>query len=133
MQDTSFQTKEMIAFRDTFIQDNISKIKELNRENFAIKQHLKFVDLYADKDSFGTLVPLDLKQLEEEIAPLVLPYDDEINAIRFDALMYAIEPGYVAGQKYTRGIRELIGKGLMFLQIIADIQALLFIIRYLMH
>lgn len=110
MQDISFQTEEMTAFRDTLIQDNIVKIKEFNRENFAVKQHLKFVDLYADKDSFGTLVPLDLKQLEEEIAPLVLPYDDEINAIRFDALMYAIELGYVAGQKYTRGIRELIGK-----------------------
>jgi len=110
LQDLAYQTDELIAFRNEFIDDIISKVKELNKENFAVKQHLKYVELYADRSSYETLVPMDLQQLETEVAPLILPYEDEICAVRFDALMYAIELGYITGNKYTRGIGDLMGK-----------------------
>ena len=110
LQDLAYQTEELIAFRDTLIEDITFKIKQLNRENFSVKQHLKFIDLYSDKKSFEALTPVDLQQLSEEIAPLILPYEDEISAIRFDALMYAIELGHIAGNKYSKGIKDLVGK-----------------------
>lgn len=110
MQDIRYQTEELSAFRETLISDTITKIKELNRENFSVKQRLKYVDMYSDAESYSALTPLDLQQLTEEIAPIVLPYEDEINAVRFDALMYAIELGYIADKKYTRGLKELVGK-----------------------
>jgi type I restriction enzyme R subunit len=110
LQDLAFQTEELIAFRNTMIEDITFKIKQLNRDNFAVKQHLKFIDLYSDKKSFEVLTPVDLQQLAEEVAPLILPYEDEISAVRFDALMYAIELGEIAGNKYTRGIKDLMGK-----------------------
>ena len=110
LQDLAYQTDELIAFRDTLIEDITFKIKQLNRENFSVKQHLKFIDLYSDKKSFEAMTPVDLQQLSEEIAPLILPYEDEISAIRFDALMYAIELGHIAGNKYSKGIKDLVGK-----------------------
>jgi type I restriction enzyme R subunit len=110
LQDLMYQTEELTAFRNSLIEDITFKIKELNRENFSVKQHLKFIDLYSDKKSFEVLTPLDLQQLSEEIAPLILPYEDEISAVRFDALMYAIELGYIAGNTYTKGIKDLMGK-----------------------
>ena len=110
LQDLVYQTDELIAFRNSLIEDITFKIKELNRENFSVKQHLKFIDLYADKKSFEVLTPLDLQQLSEEIAPLILPYGDEISAVRFDALMYGIELGYIAGNTYSKGIKDLMGK-----------------------
>ena len=110
LQDLAYQTDELIAFRDTLIEDITFKIKQLNRENFSVKQHLKFIDLYSDKKSFEALTPVDLQQLSEEIAPLILPYEDEISAVRFDALMYAIELGHIAGNKYSKGIKDLVGK-----------------------
>ena len=110
LQDLIYQTDELIAFRNSLIDDITFKIKELNRENFSVKQHLKFIDLYSDKKSFEVLTPLDLQQLSEEIAPLILPYGDEISAVRFDALMYGIELGYIAGNTYSKGIKDLMGK-----------------------
>ncbi len=110
LQDLAYQTEELTAFRNGLIADVVSKVQELNRGNFSVKQHLKFVDLYSDPKSFEVLMPLDLQQLTEEIAPLILPYADEISAVRFDALMFAIELGYVAGNPYTRGVNELKGK-----------------------
>jgi type I restriction enzyme R subunit len=110
LQDLAYQTEELIAFRNELIEDITIKVKQLNRENFAVKQHLKFIDLYSDKKSFEVLTPVDLQQLSEEIAPLILPYEDEISAVRFDALMYAIELGHIAGNKYSKGIKDLFGK-----------------------
>ncbi len=110
LQDLVYQTDELIAFRNSLIEDITFKIKELNRENFSVKQHLKFIDLYSDKKSFEVLTPLDLQQLSEEIAPMILPYGDEISAVRFDALMYGIELGYIAGNTYSKGIKDLMGK-----------------------
>ncbi len=110
LQGLEYQTEELKAFRDGLIADVTQKVKELNRENFSVKQHLKFVDLYSDAKRFEVLSPLDTQQLSEEVAPLILPYVDEIGAVRFDALLYAIELAHVAGNKYTRGIRDLMNK-----------------------
>ena len=110
LQDLIYQTDELTAFRNSLIDDVTFKIKELNRENFSVKQHLKFIDLYSDKKSFQVLTPLDLQQLSEEIAPLILPYGDEISAVRFDALMYGIELGFIAGSTYSKGIKDLMAK-----------------------
>lgn len=110
LQDLAYPTEELAAFRKVLIADIISKIKELNRDNFSVRQHIKFVDLYSNEKVFDILTPFDLQQLKEEIAPIVLPYEDEICAVRFDALMYAIELGCLAGNTYSKGIKDLMGK-----------------------
>ncbi len=110
LQDLMYQTEELTVFRTSLIDELVEKVHQLNRDNFAVKQHLKFVDLYSDKKNYEALTPLDIAQLQDEIAPLVLPYEDEISAVRFDALMYAIELGYVANNPYHRGIKDLMGK-----------------------
>ena len=110
LQDLDHQTEELTAFRNSLIDDLTFKIKELNRENFSVRQHLKFIDLYAEKKAWKALTPLDLQQISEEIAPLVLPSEDDISAVRFDALLYGIELGYIAGNKYTKGIQDLMAK-----------------------
>ena len=110
LQDLVYQTEDLTAFRTSLIDELVEKVNQLNRDNFAVKQHLKFIDLYSDKKNYEALTPLDISQLQDEIAPLVLPYEDEINAVRFDALMYAIELGYIAGNTYQKGIKDLMGK-----------------------
>ena len=49
LQDIAFQTEELISFRKSLVDDMVRKVKELNRDNFAVKQHLKYVDLYSDQ------------------------------------------------------------------------------------
>lgn len=110
LQDLDYQTEELTTFRNSLIDDLTFKIKELNRENFSVRQHLKFIDLYADKKAWEALTPLDLQQLSEEVAPLVLPSEEDTSAVRFDALLYGIELGYIAGNKYTKGIKDLMAK-----------------------
>lgn len=42
LQDIAYQTKELIPFRKTLVEDMVRKVQELNRDHFAVKQHLKY-------------------------------------------------------------------------------------------
>ena len=89
---------------------NRDNFQELNRDNFAVKQHLKYVELYADKNSYNALTYADTLIAREELAPLIEPEPDDPKALRFDALLYGIELAYLAGKPYTRGRSELLKK-----------------------
>ena len=87
-----------------------SKVKELNRENFAVRQHLKYVDTYANEKNYTALTYEDTLVVREELSPLIEPENDNATALRFDALMYGIELAYLIGKKYSRGMHDLISK-----------------------
>lgn len=40
LQDLAYQTPDLIAFRQTLVDDMVRKVRELNKENFAVRQHL---------------------------------------------------------------------------------------------
>ena len=86
------------------------KVKELNRENFAVRQHLRYVDQYAVADNYQALTYEDTLMVREELAPLIEPENDDAKALRFDALMYGIELAYLAGKKYSRARHDLLKK-----------------------
>ncbi len=110
LQAVDFQTPELIEFRKSLVNDLVSKVKELNRENFAVKQHLKFVDLYSSVQGFDSLTYENTLQIREELAPLILPDEDDASAVRFDALMYGIELAYLIGKTYTKARSDLLKK-----------------------
>ncbi len=82
-------------------------MRELNRENFAVKQHLKYVDLYADVKGYQSISYEDTQDVKEELAPLILPDGDDAGAVRFDALMYGLELAYLSDKPYTRAKNDL--------------------------
>lgn len=110
LQDLAYQTDELIAFRKSLVDDMVSKVKELNKENFAVRQHLKYVELYANPDNYQALTYEDTLIIGEELAPLIIPDEDDAKAVRFDALMYGIELAYLAGKKYGRYRSDLLKK-----------------------
>ena len=110
LQDIAYQTERLIAYRKLLVGDMAGKVNELNRENFAVRQHIKYVDQYANEANYNCLTYEDTLMVREELAPLILPDEDEASAVRFDALMYGLELAYLAGKKYTRGRNDLIKK-----------------------
>ena len=110
LQDLQYQTERLIAYRNGLVEHMSSKVQELNRENFAVRQHLKYVDLYADPNNYKALTYQDTLMVREELAPLIEPDNDDAKALRFDALIYGIELAYLAGKKYTRGRHDLLKK-----------------------
>lgn len=110
LQDMEYQTERLIAYRNALIQHMSEKVQELNRENFAVRQHLKYVDLYSDQSNYQALSYEDTLLVREELAPLILPDGDDASAVRFDALMYGIELAYLIGKKYGKARSDLFKK-----------------------
>ena len=107
LQDMDYQTEELIAFRKRLVEEMVGKVAELPRDNFAIRQHLKYVEMYSLEEGYKALTFEDTVLIREELAPLILPEDDEISAVRFDALMYGIELACLAGKSYKRFVTDL--------------------------
>ena len=110
LQDLDYQTPELAEFRKTLVEDMVRKVRELERENFAVRQHLKYVELYSDPGNYVALSYENTLQIREELAPLILPDDDDAKAVRFDALMYGIELAYLMGKKYAKARSDLYKK-----------------------
>ena len=110
LQDMAYQTKELIAFRKSLVEELLEKVQELDRENFAVRQHLKYVELYSDPESYKALTYENTLEMTDELAPLILPDQDDAKALRFDALMYGIELAYLAGKKYAKARHDLLKK-----------------------
>ena len=135
LQDIAYQTGDLIAFRRNLVSEMVAKVRELNKENFAVKQHLKYVELYANEENYVSLTYEDTLTIKEELAPLIIPDDDEASAVRFDALMYGIELAYLAGKGYARHRSDLFKKvsGIASVANIPEISAKSELINKILH
>ena len=125
LQDIEYQIDKLIEYRKNLVRQMSEKVRELQRDNFAVRQHLKYVDLYSEESNYNALTYEDTLIVRTEIAPLIAPDGDEVNAVRFDALMYGIELAYLIGKKYTRARTDLRKKveGIANVANIPEIQA----------
>lgn len=110
LQDIDYQVDRLIAYRNLLVKQMTEKVQELPRDNFVVRQHLKYVEMYSVESSYNCLTYEDTLIVREELAPLILPDADETSAVRFDALMYGIELAYLVGKKYTRARSDLYKK-----------------------
>ena len=102
LQNSAYQTEELISFRQKLIDDMVKKVQELNKENFAVRQHLRYVEKYSDPQNYQSLTYEDTLLIGQELAPLILPDNDDVKAVRFDALIYGVELAYLTGKKYGK-------------------------------
>lgn len=125
LQDIEYQVDRLIAYRKALVQQMSEQVKELPRDNFTVRQHLKYVDIYSVQANYQALTYEDTLIVREEVAPLILPDGDEPSAVRFDALVYGIELAYLIGKKHGRARSDLYKKvsGIASVANIPEIQA----------
>ena len=135
LQDIAYQTPDLITFRKTLVDDMVRKVQELNKDNFAVRQHLKYVELYSNPDNYTTLSYENTLQMRDELAPLITPDADDVKAVRFDALMYGIELAYLMGKKYAKARTDLLKKvsGIAAVANIPEIMAQSELINNILH
>ena len=135
LQAIEYQTNDLMEYRQALVQQMLGKVQELPRDNFAVRQHLRYVEKYSEEANYQTLTYEDTLMVREEVAPILLPDEDEASAVRFDALMYGIELAYLVGKKYTRARSDLYKKvaGITGVANIPEIQAQSDFIEKVLH
>ena len=108
LQSLEYQEESLRDFRSSLIEEMAGKVRELNRDSFAIRQHIKYVDTYSKEANYDILTYEDTLMVREELSYHILSDEDEIGALRFDALMYGIELAYLAGKKYGKAKSDLL-------------------------
>lgn len=110
LQEIIWQTPELIAFRKKLVDEMVKKVRELDRGNFAVRQHLKYVELYSNPENYKALTYEETLNMKRELVPLIQPDIDDVKALRFDALLYGIELALLAGNKYGAARNDLMKK-----------------------
>ena len=135
LQSIEYQMDRLIAYRNKLVDEMTGKVQELNRENFAVRQHLKYVDTYSVESNYQSITFEDTLMVRDELAPLIQPDGDEVSAIRFDALMYGMELAYLAGKGFGRHKSDLFKKveGIASVANIPEIQVQSELINKILH
>ena len=110
LQNVAYQTERLIAYRKALVKqmsEKVQKLQKLQKKNFAVRQHLRYIETYSNESNYQRLTYEDTLIVREEVAPLILPDGDEASAVRFDALMYGIELAYLIGKRYTKARNDL--------------------------
>ena len=125
LQDIEYQTERLTAYRNALVKQMRGKVQELPRDNFAIRQHLRYVEKYSTETGYQCLTYEDTRIVRDEVAPLIQPDDDEASAVRFDALLYRLELAYLLGRKDNRARSDLMKRvsGIAGVANIPEIQA----------
>ena len=135
LQSIEYQMDRLIAYRNKLVDKMTGKVQELNRENFAVRQHLKYVDTYSVESNYQSITFEDTLMVRDELAPLIQPDGDEVSAIRFDALMCGMELAYLAGKGFGRHKSDLFKKveGIASVANIPEIQVQSELINKILH
>lgn len=135
LQNLEYQVERLIAYRNKLVGTMTGKVQELNRENFAVRQHLKYVDTYSIVSNYNSITFEDTLMVRQELAPLIQPDGDEASAVRFDALIYAMELAFLSGKGYGRHRSDLFKKveGIASVANIPEIQMQSELINKILH
>ena len=97
-----YQEDDFIEYRQVLVNNIILLIKGINRERFNARMRLHLMDKYSDLRAFESLEEIDVKDLKDEISPLIVSTDDDELAKRFDYLMYSIQYAYLVKKPFSK-------------------------------
>lgn len=94
LQDKKFAAADYQALRWTLVAESVESIKALvaadGSMRTAVKLKARYVTKFKEQEAFACLDVEDKGVLLEQIAPLVSLYDEDVDAKRFDNLMYSL-------------------------------------------
>jgi type I restriction enzyme, R subunit len=95
----SEEETELNSYGKSILKYLIKQTQDLNGESFIVRQHWEVVEKYKDPNAWNALSDLDIKELHDHIAPLVVETDQKEVTKRFDALMLNLQLSVLNGEK----------------------------------
>lgn len=104
MQESAFAADDYQSLRQELVDTMRSQVVALNDELFSVRRHRREVEKYRRVESFRLLTPTAFAELKMPISMLVVNDEADVDALRFDVLMYgymiaACQGGKTAGYK----------------------------------
>ena len=71
LQDLACQVDRLIEYRKALVHEMAEKVQQLPKNNFAVSQHLRYVEMYSLEDNYQNITYEDTLMVKEEVAPLI--------------------------------------------------------------
>lgn len=107
LQDIEYQVSPYKEFRQRTIEELITDVRSLNDENFRVRQKIQYVHKYKEKSNWESLSVIQTNEIKEHVSPLIIPYNDDELAKRFDLLIYTIELAKFSSNNATKPIARV--------------------------
>ncbi len=98
-----------MKYRAELVESLHKAVIEQNRESFLVKQHLRYVQMYSDREKWNDLQTTEVSEIKEHIAPIIQPEKCDELSRRFDHLMYSIQLGYLQSKNVQNPIKTVVG------------------------
>jgi type I restriction enzyme, R subunit len=108
LQGMEYQTENYISHRNEIINDVFADINALDDENFRVRQHMQHVHKYKNKANWNSLTVMKVNEIKEHVSPIIVPFNDDEFAKRFDLVMYTIELAKLQTKNATKPIRSVV-------------------------
>ena len=82
------QDEQLSNLSLTMRQELIKQVQALNKDSFIVRKHLRLVEKYQDANHWKSLQPIEVKEMINNIGPLVTQVDSHEMAKRFDVMCY---------------------------------------------
>jgi type I restriction enzyme R subunit len=93
------EDSDLKEYANGLIKHLVAQTKELNTNEFVVRQHWEHVEKYQDENAWNALSDLDIKEIYDHIAPLVKEQSEDEMAKRFDAMMLDMQLFTLQGDK----------------------------------
>ncbi len=108
LQDIKYQEEDYIHYRKEILRELLEDVRSLNRENFRVKLHERYVEIYKNNEPWNALGTGSVADIKEYISPLITPLNDDELAKRFDCLIYTVDLAYLQNKNATKPIKAII-------------------------
>lgn len=87
----------LMQWRSKLVEDVQAQISSIDSSKFIARDHREAIDRFSKEHAFDRLDDADVHDLDTELAPLARYNDDDVYALRFDAVMYGFMSHRAAG------------------------------------
>ncbi|RDU22597.1 DEAD/DEAH box helicase family protein [Anaerosacchariphilus polymeriproducens] len=109
LQETVYQNDEdYVDYRDNLITDLTEQILNLNESSFRVKNHLRYVERYKEKENWAQLDTGKVSEIKEHISPLIMPGAEDELTRRFDYLIYTVDLALLQSKDASRPIKCIV-------------------------
>jgi len=98
---------DMAEVRAGLVDELAAAVKNLDRNSFAVKQHMRYAEAYGRPEGWAALTYENTLRLAEHLAPLMEAVGGDPAALRFDALLYQLELAIACGANRKRAQVDL--------------------------
>ncbi len=90
---------ELNDYRSVILDELHSEISKLSPDSFVNRPHLRLIEAFANRNHWNTLTEDKIREVNKNLTPLLLSFNTDFDARRFDAVMYRLIDAFLNAEK----------------------------------